>query len=173
MPAVNLDQFNVTQETLKIVPRESAIKHKLIPSNKYDGSIVVAMADPSNIFAVDDLKFATGQNIEVVVTSERSIKKAIEKYYGSQEQWDESVKESESSEAVDQLMEDLDDFDLELTKSEDINLNDLEKASEEAPVIKLVNFILTDSIRKGASDIHVEPYEKELRIRYRIDGVCI
>ena len=171
VPAVNLDQFDLTSEILKIVPRESAIKHKLIPINKYDGTIVVAMSDPSNIFAVDDLKFATGQNIEVVVTSERSIKKSIEKYYGSQEQWDDSVKAQESSEAVDRLMEDLDEFDLELYKSDDINVSDLEKASEEAPVIKLVNFFLTDAIRKNASDIHVEPYEKSLRIRYRIDGV--
>ena len=171
VPAVNLDQFDLTSEILKIVPRESAIKHKLIPINKYDGTIVVAMSDPSNIFAVDDLKFATGQNIEVVVTSERSIKKSIEKYYGSQEQWNDSVKAQESSEAVDRLMEDLDEFDLELYKSEDVNLSDLEKASEEAPVIKLVNFVLTDAIRKGASDIHIEPYEKSLRIRYRIDGV--
>lgn len=171
VPAVNLEQFDLTSEILKIVPRESAIKHRLIPINKYDGTIVVAMSDPSNIFAVDDLKFATGQNIEVVVTSERSIKKSIEKYYGSQEKWDDSVKAQESSEAVDRLMEDLDEFDLELYKSDDINVSDLEKASEEAPVIKLVNFILTDAIRKGASDIHVEPYEKSLRIRYRIDGV--
>jgi len=171
VPAVNLDQFDLTPEILNIVPRESAIKHRLIPINKYDGSIVVAMSDPSNIFAVDDLKFATGQNIEVVVTSDRSIKKTIERYYGSQEQWDDSVKAQQSSEAVDRLMEDLDEFEVELFKSSDVNIGDLEKASEEAPVIKLVNFILTDAIRKSASDIHVEPYEKTLRIRYRIDGV--
>jgi len=171
VPAVNLDQFEITPEILKIVPRDSAIKHKLIPINKYDGSIVVAMSDPSNIFAIDDLKFATGQNIEVVVTSERAIKKSVEKYYGSQEQWEDTVKAHESEEAVDRLMEDLDEFDLEFAKSEDIDVSDLEKASEEAPVIKLVNFVLTDAIRKNASDIHIEPYEKALRIRYRIDGV--
>ena len=171
VPAVNLDQFEITPEILKIIPRDSAIKHKLIPINKYDGSIVVAMSDPSNIFAIDDLKFATGQNIEVVVTSERAIKKSVEKYYGSQEQWEDTVKASESEEAVDRLMEDLDEFDLEFAKAEDIDVSDLEKASEEAPVIKLVNFVLTDAIRKSASDIHIEPYEKSLRIRYRIDGV--
>ena len=171
VPAVNLDQFDITPEILKIIPRDSAIKHKLIPINKYDGSIVIAMSDPSNIFAVDDLKFATGQNIEVVVTSERAIKKAIEKYYGSQEQWEDTVKAQESEEAVDRLMEDLDEFDLELARAEELNVADLEKASEEAPVIKLVNYVLTDALRKDASDIHIEPYEKALRIRYRIDGV--
>lgn len=171
VPAINLDQFDITTETLKIVPRDSALKHKLIPINKYDGTIVIAMSDPSNIFAVDDLKFATGQNVEVVVTSERSIKKSIEKYYGSQDDWNETVKSQESDQAVDRLMEDLVDFDLEIARGEEVDVNDLEKASEEAPVIKLVNYILTDSIARGSSDIHIEPYEKNLRIRYRIDGV--
>lgn len=171
VPAINLDQFDISNDTLKLIPRESAIKHKLIPVNKSKDSIVVAMADPSNIFAIDDLKFATGKKIEVVVTSERSVTKAIEKFYGSEEEWKSAVKSEQSDKEVDRLLGDLDDFDLELSKSEEIDVSDLEKASEEAPVIKLVNHILTDSIRKGASDIHIEPYEKDLRIRYRIDGV--
>lgn len=171
VPAVNLDQFDIPTEILKLIPRESAIKHKLIPVNQTKDSIVVAMADPSNIFAIDDLKFATGKKIEVVVTSERSINRAIEKFYGSKEEWDSAVKSQQSDQEVDRILGDLDEFDLELSKSEEIDVSDLEKASEEAPVIKLVNHILTDSIRKGASDIHIEPFEKDLRIRYRIDGV--
>ncbi len=171
VPAINLDQFDITQDILKTVSRESATKHKLIPINKSGSTLVVAMSDPSNIFAVDDLKFATGHNIEVVVTSERSIRNAIERFYGSQQEWEDARKAQENSAAVDKLLGDLDDFLIEISGEENIDLNDLEKASEEAPVIKLVNHLLMDSIKKGASDIHIEPYEKSLRIRYRIDGV--
>ncbi len=171
VPAINLDQFDISMDILKTVSRESALKHKLIPINKSGSTLVVAMSDPSNIFAVDDLKFATGHNIEVVVTSERSIRNAIDRFYGSQQEWEDARKARESTAAVDKLMGDLDDFLIEISGEENIDLNDLEKASEEAPVIKLVNHLLMDSIRKGASDIHIEPYEKSLRIRYRIDGV--
>ena len=171
VPAINLDQFEITIDILKSVSRESAIKHKLIPINKSGSTLVVAMSDPSNIFAVDDLKFATGHNIEVVVTSERSIRNAIERFYGSQKEWEDARKAQENTAAVDKLMGDLDEFLIEISGEENIDLNDLERASEEAPVIKLVNHLLMDSIRKGASDIHIEPYEKSLRVRYRIDGV--
>lgn len=171
VPAINLDQFEISHDILKSVTRETAIKHKLIPISKSGSTLVVAMSDPSNIFAVDDLKFATGNNIEVVVTSERSIRNAIERFYGSQQEWEDAQKARESTAAVDRLLGDLDDFLIEISGEENININDLEKASEEAPVIKLVNHLLMDSIRKGASDIHIEPYEKELRVRYRIDGV--
>jgi len=171
VPTVNLEQINIAKDALKCVTRESAIKHKLIPISKNGSTLTVAMSDPSNIFAVDDLKFATGSYIDVVVTSERSVKNAIEKHYGSQKDWENAVQERESTEAVDRLLGDLDDFLIEISSEEDIDINDLEKASEEAPVIKLVNHVLVDSYRKGASDIHIEPYEKYLRIRYRIDGV--
>lgn len=171
VPAINLDQFDISIDVLKTVSRESALKHKLIPINKSGSTLVVAMSDPSNIFAVDDLKFATGHNIEVVVTSERSIRNAIDRFYGSQQEWEDARKAQENTAAVDKLMGDLDEFLIEISGEENIDLNDLEKASEEAPVIKLVNHLLMDSIRKGASDIHIEPYEKSLRIRYRIDGV--
>jgi type IV pilus assembly protein PilB len=171
VPAINLDQFEISQEILRNVTRETAIKHKLIPINKTGSTLVVAMSDPSNIFAVDDLKFATGNNVEFVVTTERSIRNAIERLYGSQQEWEESQKVHQSNEEVDRLLGDLDDFLIEIRGEEDIDINDLEKASEEAPVIKLVNHLLMDSMRKGASDIHIEPYEKELRVRYRIDGV--
>jgi type IV pilus assembly protein PilB len=171
VPAINLDQFDISHDILKSVTRETAIKHKLIPISKSGSTLVVAMSDPSNIFAVDDLKFATGNNIEVVVTSERSIRNAIERFYGSQQEWEDAQKARESTAAVDRLLGDLDDFLIEISGEENIDINDLEKASEEAPVIKLVNHLLMDSIRKGASDIHIEPYEKDLRVRYRIDGV--
>ncbi|MCA9809854.1 MAG: type II secretion system protein GspE, partial [Candidatus Dadabacteria bacterium] len=99
VPAINLDQFEISLDILKSVSRETAIKHKLIPISKSGSTLVVAMSDPSNIFAVDDLKFATGNNIEVVVTSERSIRNAIERFYGSQQEWEDAQKARESTAA--------------------------------------------------------------------------
>jgi len=172
VPAINLEQFEVSEDALNLVPRESALKHKLVPIDRSGSTLVVAMADPSNIFAIDDLKFATGQNIEVVVASERSIKTAIEKHYGSQQEWQKKVEAEKSQEEVGKLFGDLEDFVLDIAGGdEQLDLGDLEKASEEAPVIRLVNHILLESIRRGASDIHIEPYENDYRIRLRIDGV--
>lgn len=171
VPAVNLDQVEISSEVLRLVPRETALKHNLIPISRSNSTLVVAMADPSNIFAIDDLKFATGHNIEVVVASERAIRKAIEKYYGSKKEWEDKLKAEESIEVVDKIIGELEGIAIESTSEEEVDVNDLEKASEQAPVIKLVNHILLDAIRRGASDIHIEPYEKEFRVRYRIDGV--
>jgi type IV pilus assembly protein PilB len=122
------------------------------------------MTDPTNVFAMDDIKFMTGFNVEPVVASESAISEAIHKFYG----------EVESVEELDKVMKDLtgDADALELAGEEaEMDLATLEKAAEEAPIIKLVNLILTDAVKRGASDIHVEPYEKELRVRFRIDGV--
>jgi len=171
VPAINLEQFEVSEEALKLVPRETAFKHKLVPIDRSGSTLVVAMADPSNIFAIDDLKFATGQNIEVVVASERSIKTAIESHYGSQAEWDKKVQVEKSQEELGNLIGDIEDFVLDGSGEEKIDLNDLQHASEEAPVIRLVNFILLEAIRRDASDIHVEPYENDYRVRLRIDGV--
>lgn len=171
VPAINLEQFEVSEDALDLVPRDSALKHKLVPIDRSGSTLVVAMADPSNIFAIDDLKFATGQNIEVVVASERSIKTAIEKHYGSQEEWQKKVEAEKSQEEVGKLFGDLEDFVLDIAGEEQLDLDSLEKASEEAPVIRLVNHILLESIRREASDIHIEPYENDYRIRLRIDGV--
>ncbi len=171
VPAINLEQFDVSGEALDLVPRDSALKHKLVPIDRSGSTLVVAMADPSNIFAIDDLKFATGQNIEVVVASERSIKTAIEKHYGSQEEWQKKVEAEKSQEEVGKLFGDLEDFVLDIASDEELDLGDLKEASEEAPVIRLVNHILLESIRREASDIHIEPYETDYRVRLRIDGV--
>ncbi|MEE9252245.1 MAG: type IV-A pilus assembly ATPase PilB [Thermodesulfobacteriota bacterium] len=174
VPAVNLDEFEIGHDIINTVSKDTAIKHNLIPINRTDSTLVLAMSDPSNIFAVDDLKFATGNNIEVVVASERAVQTAIEKYYDTaDEQWDDFSGESVTSgEDLDQMMHDLEDYVVEIGQEETMEgVTELEKASEEAPVVKLVNHILFDSVRKGASDIHIEPYEKEYRVRYRIDGV--
>lgn len=171
VPAINLEQLEISPDVIKFISRESAIKYNLIPINHHYSTLVIVMSDPSNIFAIDDVKFATGQNIEVVVSSERSINKAISKYYGTQTEWDERVRATKSHDAVHKLIGELDEYFPEYVIDEDISVSDLEKASEEAPVVRLVNHLLLDSMRRGASDIHIEPYTNDYRIRYRIDGV--
>jgi type IV pilus assembly protein PilB len=159
VPSINLSEFEIDESVVKLIPAEVVQKYQLIPVNRAGSTLIVAMADPSNIFAIDDIKFMTGYNVEVVVAAEASIKTAIDKYY-------------DQSASFDDVMGDLDDIDLEVIDDEDqIDTGELEKASEDAPVVKLVNLILTDAIKKQASDIHVEPYEKSFRVRYRIDGV--
>ena len=159
IPAVNLKEFEIDPDVVKLIPEEVARKHMAIPISRSGSTLIVAMADPSNIFAQDDIKFLTGYNVEVVVAPENSIKEAIDQYY-------------QGGENIEDVLGDLEDIDIELSEEEEeVNLADLEKASEEAPVIKLVNLILTDAIKKNASDIHIEPYEKTFRVRYRIDGV--
>ena len=159
VPSINLSEFEIDESVIKLVPSEVVQKYQLIPINRAGSTLIVAMADPSNIFAIDDIKFMTGYNVEVVVSAENSIKSAIDRYY-------------DQSASFDDVMGDLDDIDLEVIDDVDeIDTGELERASEDAPVVKLVNLILTDAIKKGASDIHVEPYEKSFRVRYRIDGV--
>ena len=159
VPSINLSEFEIDESVIKLVPSAVVQKYQLIPINRAGSTLIVAMADPSNIFAIDDIKFMTGYNVEIVVSAENSIKSAIDKYY-------------DQSASFDDVMGDLDDIDLEVIDDVDeIDTGELERASEDAPVVKLVNLILTDAIKKGASDIHVEPYEKSFRVRYRIDGV--
>jgi type IV pilus assembly protein PilB len=160
VPCINLDTVQVDPEVLKLVSEEVATKHQCVPVQRSGASLVVAMADPSNIYAIDDLKFLTGYNVEVVVASEAQLQKAIERFYktGSDTSYDEVMQDFEEGEI---------DFGVD---EEELNSVDLEKSAEDAPVVKLVNLILVDAIKKGASDIHVEPYEKEFRIRLRIDG---
>ena len=164
VPSINLAEFEIDPEVIKLVPREVAEKHQVIPVNRAGASLIVAMADPSNIFAIDDLKFLTGYNIEVVVASDGAIRESIEKYYGGQQ--------GASELNYDEVMAEFDEDEIEVGGDDDaVNVVDLERSAEDAPVVKLVNLILIDAIKKGASDIHIEPYEKDFRVRYRIDGV--
>lgn len=159
IPAIDLADFDIDPEVIKLIPRETCEKHMVIPVNRAGASLIVAMADPSNIFAVDDIKFLTGLNVESVLAAEASIREAIERYYTMVPSYEE-------------VMEGLDEDEIEVDfNEEDSTAIDLEKAADEAPVVRLVNLILIDAIKKGASDIHIEPYEKDFRVRYRIDGV--
>jgi type IV pilus assembly protein PilB len=158
VPAINLKDFDIDPEIIKLVPKEVAEKHLVIPVNRAGPSLIVAMCDPSNIYAVDDLKFLTGYNIESVVASEISIREAIERYY------------AEKGPSLDDIVGEVAADDIEVAKEEDENIEEMAKAADDAPVVKLVNLILMDAIKKRASDIHVEPYEKDFRVRFRIDG---
>ncbi len=159
VPAINLADFEIDPEVIKLIPVEVAKKHEVVPINRAGSSLIVAMSDPSNIYAIDDLKFLSGYNIEVVVASEVAIDDAIQRYYERQVSYKE-------------VLGDLDADEVDVAEAaEDLNVVDLEKASGEAPVIKLCNVILLSAIKKHASDIHIEPYEKSFRVRYRIDGV--
>jgi type IV pilus assembly protein PilB len=160
VPAINLKEFDIDADIIKLVPKDVAEKHLVIPVNRAGSSLIVAMCDPSNIYAVDDLKFLTGYNIEPVVTSEPALREAIEKYY------------AEKGPNLEDIISNLED-DVEVAEdaSDGGNVEELAKAADDAPVIKLVNLILKDAISKRASDIHIEPYEKDFRVRFRIDGV--
>src|SRR6266568_1414653 len=159
VPSINLADFEIDSAVIKIIPSEISQKYQIVPVNRAGSTLIVAMSDPSNIFAIDDIKFMTGYNVEVVVASETAIRAAIDKYY-------------DQSASLADVMGDLEMEDLEIIgEEEEVDIGSLERATEDAPVVKLVNLILTDAIKKKASDIHIEPYERVFRVRYRIDGV--
>ncbi|MHB8655439.1 MAG: type IV-A pilus assembly ATPase PilB [Terriglobia bacterium] len=169
VPSINLGYFEVDASVTKLIPMETAMKYQILPLSRVGSSLTVAMVDPTNVFAMDDIKFMTGFNIEPVVASESAIMEAIKKHYGS-------VEDVERKKEIEEIVSFIDEGQAESVELEDqdeasLNLAALEKAAEEAPVIKLVNYILTDAVKRGASDIHMEPYEKEYRVRYRIDGM--
>jgi type IV pilus assembly protein PilB len=165
VPSINLKYYEVDATVIKLIPQDTAVRYQIVPLSRVGSTLTIAMTDPTNVFAMDDIKFMTGFNVEPVVASETAIAEAISKFYGA----------TESEEELTKVMKDLtgeDAGDLELAAEEqEMNLSELERAAEEAPIIKLVNLILTDAVKRGASDIHIEPYEKEVRVRFRIDGI--
>jgi len=164
VPSINLRHFDIDETVINLIPSEVAQKYLVLPVNRTGATLTISMADPTNVFAMDDIKFMTGYNVEPVVASEIAIREAIEKYYGSQHALELKKVMDEMADADSEALE-------VLEEEEELDLNALEAATEEAPVVKLVNIILTDSIKKNASDIHIEPYEKDFRVRFRIDGV--
>ncbi len=171
VPSINLSYFEVDPSVIKLIPMETAIKYQVLPLSRVGSSLTLAMVDPTNVFAMDDIKFMTGFNIEPVVASETAITEAIKKHYGSAE---DAERKKELEEIVSFIDEGAtESVELEAEDQAGLNLAELEKAAEEAPVIKLVNYILTDAVKRGASDIHMEPYEKEYRVRYRVDGMLM
>src|SRR5215468_3679937 len=209
VPSINLDLFHIDAEVVRLISQDVALKYSVMPLSKMGATLTLAMADPTNVFAIDDIKFMTSLNVEPVIASETSIQMAIGKYYGGSNQIDifDEAFAFEAEKAAnktgknghakngagkngapapgaklhdDDLDVNLDNFefnqnisdDFEVVQdNEEIDLAALARASEDAPVVRLVNVLLVDSLRRGASDIHVEPYERDFRIRFRIDGV--
>ena len=178
VPSINLAQFELDPAVIKLVPADTAVKYQIVPLSRNGASLTIAMTDPTNVFAMDDIKFMTGYNVEPVVASEIAVLEAIERYYAgaSAKTSSMSITTSASSlEMATRALEDLpqiSDEDVEVLQDmEEIDVASLERQGGEAPVIRLVNVVLMSAISKGASDIHVEPYEKEYRIRYRVDGI--
>jgi type IV pilus assembly protein PilB len=192
VPSVNLELFDIERSVIRLIPREVAEKYSVLPLSRVGATLTLAMVDPTNVFAMDDIKFMTGLNIEPVVVSEASVQEAIDNYYAQTREIElarthaddshngngngyhyESLSKPDESLTLDQL-----DFDTEgaealevVEENDEIDLSNLTRMSEDAPVVRLVNVLLADALHRGASDIHIEPYEKELRIRFRIDGV--
>lgn len=167
--AINLSHFEIDQTVLDLVPVEVCRKYDLIPVNRTGAVLTVAMSDPTNIRAMDEINFICGYQVEPVVASEYAIKESIDKYYGSTHAL-ELKQAMQAAIAEREGDSDLEDLEV-LEESADVDLAALERQTEDAPVVKLVNKVLYDALNEGASDIHVEPYEKEFRVRYRIDGV--
>ena len=207
VPSINLDHFEVDPAIVKIIPADTARKYQVLPLSRSGATLTIAMADPTNVFAMDDIKFMTGYNVEPVVASEGALEDAIDRYYGStrslelrrdnggggggggygppggmtslKEVLDGPTLSVDDMAGIGGLSEiDLDtmgesEADVETVKTDDdeIDLANLAKSADAAPVVKLTNVLLVDSLKRGASDIHIEPYEKEFRVRFRIDGI--
>lgn len=218
VPSINLDLFQIEDSTIKLISQDVALKYTVLPISKNGATLTLAMADPTNVFAMDDIKFMTGLNVEPVIASEASIQIAVGKYYSSSNQIDvfdfaavgefekisakinksgngsngngaktngsngngnkpaptgERLKDGDLDVSLDHFQfneQESGEFEV-VEDNDEIDLAELARASEDAPVVRLVNVLLVDSLRRGASDIHVEPYEKDFRIRFRIDGV--
>jgi type IV pilus assembly protein PilB len=196
VPAINLSDYKIDPLILKLIPVEIARKYLIIPVARVGATLTIAMADPSNVFVIDDVKFMTGYDVDVVVSSESSILHAISAYYHSDGDalipanneatrainiqdytyQEGDLKEEEGSTSDEVATVDVDEFDKVVGDA----LDSIETHSErdesggveiEEPIVKLVNGILVNAIKGGASDIHIEPYERSLRVRYRVDGV--
>ncbi|MBM4290770.1 MAG: type IV-A pilus assembly ATPase PilB [Deltaproteobacteria bacterium] len=159
IPPVDLEDEEIDADVISLVPEQLARQHTLIPINRAGSSIIVAMSNPSDLNAIDDIKFHSGLNVEVVIASELAIRAALDRYYKKDIDYKKLVDEMKS-----------DDVEVEEAEKEE-DVISLERSSEDAPVVRLVNMLLIDAIRRNASDIHIEPYEKAFRVRYRIDGV--
>jgi type IV pilus assembly protein PilB len=158
VPFVDLDGMQIPQHVISLVPGEVASKFQVIPVARSGRQLTLAMADPSNIFVVDDIKFITGLEVTAVVCTDTAMKKAIDQFY-------------DSADALASVMKEMDE-DVEVVEDEvDEDLGLAAAMDDDAPVVKLVNSLLGEALRRGASDIHIEPYEGKMRVRYRVDGV--
>jgi len=160
MPAVDLTRFEVDPKILKLLPPDIATKHTVLPLKREGRTLTVAIADPNNVSAIEDIKFITRCDVFPVIAGEYTLRNAIDRYYQqSDAQLQTLLKSVEAAEEDLEVVEEQQD--------EDVKAQDL---ADDAPVVKLINGLLTDAVKRGASDIHIEPFEHEMRVRYRVDG---
>ena len=193
VPSINLAQFEIDSAIVKLIPAETAQKYQIVPLSRAGATLTIAMTDPTNVFAMDDIKFMTGYNVEPVVASETAVADAITRYYPAsapapriaaepKKKKEPKIEQAANltnaatlemvTRALEETAGDIYDDEVEMLEEiEQIDVSTLEKQGGEAPVIRLVNLMLMSAIQKGASDIHVEPYKKEFRVRFRIDGI--
>jgi len=158
-PSINLAEVELDPKLVGLVGGDFMHKNQVVPVRRSGSTLYLALVDPFNVSVIDDIKFRTGYHVEVMVASESNIKTTIDRHLNP-------------TSSIDGALADFEDEGMEVVQhDETFDLGELEKTAEEAPVVKLVNLILADAIAKGASDIHVEPYEKFMRVRERIDGV--
>jgi type IV pilus assembly protein PilB len=179
VPSINLTQFEIDPGVIKLIPADTAQKYQIVPLSRAGATLTIAMTDPTNVFAMDDIKFMTGYNVEPVVASEVAVVEAIQKYYPNAGK-PAAVVASTGPSALDAASRGLEELQASLEDPEgvevledlqEISVDALAKQGAEAPIVRMVNVVLMSAIQQGASDIHIEPYEKELRVRYRIDGI--
>jgi type IV pilus assembly protein PilB len=171
VPSIALAEFDLDPAIVRLIPVETASKYNVIPVGRNGTSMTLAMTDPTNVFAMDDIKFMTGLRVDPVVASEAAIKDAIAKYFGKGN--GSAAGSKAASDLAAKALEDLgtgDEIEV-VADAEEIDAASLERQSGEAPIIRLVNALMLSAIQRGASDIHIEPYEKEMRVRFRVDGV--
>ena len=210
VPSIDFSTVEIDENVTRLVPREVAQKYCVVPVSRRGATLTLAMADPANVYAMDDIKFVTGFTIEPVVASEVSVRQAIERGYGgvraldlhtgkevlspmekiAEAQLNRPLKKEKTEVAKPEGLSSTDlasaanlvsEFESEfgdaeealevLEEQSEIDIRSLEGTSQEAPVVRLVNVVLVESLRRGASDIHIEPYEREFRVRFRIDGI--
>jgi len=159
MPAVDLSRFEVEPKIVKLLPPDIAVKHTVLPLKREGRTLTIAIADPNNVTAIEDIKFITRCDVFPVIAGEYTLRNAIDRYYQqSDAQLQSLLKSVEAAEDLEVVEEEQD---------EDVKAQDL---ADDAPVVKLINGLLTDAVKRGASDIHIEPFEHEMRVRYRVDG---
>lgn len=159
VPYVDLSTVHVEPKVLNLIPKDLCKKFLVVPFDREGQTIMVAIADPSNVYALEELRFVSGFNVRPYVAVESAIREFLNKQIDAEEKVLAEFENLAISE-----------FEFEESK-EEVNLTELKKEVDEAPIVKLVNYILTEAVKRGASDIHVEPYEKDFRVRFRIDGV--
>src|SRR6266545_2898414 len=172
VPPVNLIRISIPAETASLVPREMAINHKVLPVSRLDNKLFLVMADPLNVLALDDVKRFTRLDVMPMIASEKAILDKLNNLEGGRSTMEDIIQDAQRKAEAE---EDADADSLVISRevAEEMNLDQLAASTEEAPVIKLANLIIVQAIKDRASDIHVEPFEKTVRLRYRIDGALV